>query len=193
MNSVFKVVWNSATQTWTAVSELSRKKSKSTSNNKISLNNSPTSKFIKISTITTLLGLLTLPISNVYAASYAGGNGQGGNRSIAILEGSFAAGQDSVAIGYRARVENAGGIAIGSESTANGEIEAAAIGRKATATGMGSLALGRETRANGRNATAVGAGASAETNNTAIGVVSQAMALASNTVAKYSGIANNET
>ena len=206
MNNIFKVIWNHATQTWTAVGELASAKGKS--------------KSVKLAAISTALLMAATGVEAANVVSKAGELGQlsiatdkvtnqffGNDRykaetglsqnvagatvnaydGIAIGNGAVSGspsgtgGNGHVAIGLMAQA-NAGG--------ANGQNAAVALGAYSLATGQGgtaigahsiadalnSTALGKVARANGDGSTAVGTSTKAEWQGTALGNTAQALA-----------------
>ena len=205
MNNIFKVIWNHATQTWTAVGELASAKGKS--------------KSIKLAAISTAL---LVAASGVEAANVVSTAGELGQLSIATdkvtnqffgndrykaetglsanVAGATVNAYDGIAIGNGAvsGAPGAGGnahVAIGlmahaSAGGANGQNAAVALGAYSLATGQGgtaigahsiadalnSTALGKVARANGDGSTAVGTSTRAEWQGTALGNTAQALA-----------------
>ncbi len=183
MNKIFRVIYNRATQSWVAVSELTKahKKQSSSSAKKSAVKFS--GNFIKSSAI----ALSLLSGSAAYAAETAangliqinsskGMTTATGSDSIAIGKDSKAAGNnDSLAIGHSAQATgNDGALAIGRESKAAGN-NGIALGRKAETTANDSMALGFQAKASGDSGIALGNQAKAENKNTvAIGRESKA-------------------
>lgn len=205
MNNIFKVIWNHATQTWTAVGELASAKGKS--------------KSIKLAAISTAL---LVAASGVEAANVVSTAGELGQLSIATdkvtnqffgndrykaetklsknVAGATVNAYDGIAIGNGAvsGAPGAGGnahVAIGlmahaSAGGANGQNAAVALGAYSLATGQGgtaigahsiadalnSTALGKVARANGDGSTAVGTSTRADWQGTALGNTAQALA-----------------
>ena len=124
MNNIFKVIWNHATQTWTAVGELASAKGKS--------------KSIKLAAISTaLLG----SISGVQAATYTEAG------SLISMSADLAAGTTAIPAGEQAKATGKDSIAVGKKATAgeNGNVEGAtAIGHGANAETNDSLAIGSD-------------------------------------------------
>lgn len=206
MNNIFKVIWNHATQAWTAVGELASAKGKS--------------KSVKLVVISTaLLGVAT----GVEAAEVISTAGKLGQLSIATdkvtnqffgndrykaetglsanVAGATVNAYDGIAIGNGAVSGSPSGtggnghVAIGlmaqaSAGGANGQNAAVALGAYSLATGQGgtaigahsvadalnSTALGKVARANGDGSTAVGTSTKAEWQGTALGNTAQALA-----------------
>ena len=153
MNKVFKVIWNHATQSFVAVSELTKahKKVKSSQDKRLSI-----STILK----TSLLASVTLIGA--------------GNAMAAIPEGTAAT--DGVAIGTSSKASATGGIALGKNSTTaanygiaiginssvegNGQSIAIGGGREsfegAKALGDQSIAIGGNTKAKGHSSIAIG-------------------------------------
>ena len=122
MNNIFKVIWNHATQTWTAVGELASAKGKS--------------KSIKLAAISTaLLG----SVSGVQAATYTEAG------SLISMSADSAAGTTAIPTGEQAKAIGKDSIAVGKKAVAGkiGNIErATAIGYEANAESNDSLAVG---------------------------------------------------
>ena len=206
MNNIFKVIWNHATQTWTAVGELASVKGKS--------------KSVKLAAISTAL---LVAASGVEAANVVSKAGELGQLSIATdkvtnqffgndrykaetklsknVAGATVNAYDGIAIGNGAVSGSPSGtggnghVAIGlmaqaSAGGANGQNAAVALGAYSLATGQGgtaigahsiadalnSTALGKVARANGDGSTAVGTSTRAEWQGTALGNTAQALA-----------------
>ena len=206
MNNIFKVIWNHATQTWTAVGELASAKGKS--------------KSVKLAAISTAL---LVAASGVEAANVESKAGELGQLSIATdkvtnqffgndryktetglsknVAGATVNAYDGIAIGNGAVSGSPSGtggnghVAIGlmaqaSAGGANGQNAAVALGAYSLATGQGgtaigahsiadalnSTALGKVARANGDGSTAVGTSTKAEWQGTALGNTAQALA-----------------
>ena len=221
MNNIFKVIWNHATQTWTAVGELASAKGKS--------------KSVKLVAISTALFS-----TGVYAAQQAAGGlisisnsgdastvaNASGENAIAVGRESESETNNSVAIGSRAVVlkaqnglRNANGIAIGTQARVEPKPDstivttavndAMAIGTRALATGPNSIVIGQDASSvrnqqaaanyqSGENTVAIGKNASADWNNSiAIGLnaktnVGDSIAIGSNAIALTKhGFANN--
>lgn len=206
MNNIFKVIWNHATQTWTAVGELASAKGKS--------------KSVKLAAISTAL---LMAATGVEAASVVSEAGERGQLSIATdkvtnqffgndrykaetklstnVVGATVNAYDGIAIGNGAVSGSPSGtggnghVAIGlmaqaSAGGANGQNAAVALGAYSLATGQGgtaigahsiadglnSTALGKIAKANNDGATAVGTNTTAEWQGTALGNTAQALA-----------------
>ena len=206
MNNIFKVIWNHATQTWTAVGELASAKGKS--------------KSVKLAAISTAL---LVAASGVEAANVVSKAGELGQLSIATdkvtnqffgndrykaetglsqnVAGATVNAYDGIAIGNGAVSGSPSGtggnghVAIGlmaqaSAGGANGQNAAVALGAYSLATGQGgtaigahsiadglnSTALGKIAKANNDGATAVGTNTTAEWQGTALGNTAQALA-----------------
>ena len=122
MNNIFKVIWNHATQTWTAVGELASAKGKS--------------KSIKLAAISTaLLGSAT----GVQAATYTEAG------SLISMSADLAAGTTAIPTNEQAKATGKDSIAVGKKAVAgeNGNVKGAtAIGHEANAETNDSLAIG---------------------------------------------------
>ena len=181
MNNIFKVIWNHATQTWTAVGELASAKGKS--------------KSVKLAVISTALlavagganaeeGVVIGPnngsvsfsgrgdkpahayavdgiaIGNSAQAGQSSTEGDAGNAHIAIglnakaSGGGAAASQAAIALGYNSKAEGPADVAIGTSAYAKG-IDSVALGNGAAANSDGAVGLGHASKAEW-NATAVG-------------------------------------
>ena len=200
MNNIFKVIWNHATQTWTAVGELASAKGKS--------------KSVKLAAISTAL---LMAASGVEAANVVSKAGELGQLSIATdkvtnqffgndrykaetklsknVAGATVNAYDGIAIGNGAvsGAPGAGGnahVAIGlmahaSAGGANGQNAAVALGAYSLATGQGGTAIGAHSIADGLNSTALGKVAKANNDgSTAVGT---------NTRAEWQGTALGNT
>lgn len=206
MNNIFKVIWNHATQTWTAVGELASAKGKS--------------KSVKLAAISTALLVAATGVEAANVESKAGELGQlsiatdkvtnqfyGNDRYKAEtglsqnVAGATVNAYDGIAIGNGAVSGSSSGtggnghVAIGlmaqaSAGGANGQNAAVALGAYSLATGQGgtaigahsiadglnSTALGKIAKANNDGATAVGTNTTAEWQGTALGNTAQALA-----------------
>ncbi|WP_118846294.1 YadA-like family protein [Haemophilus haemolyticus] len=209
MNNIFKVIWNHATQTWTAVGELASAKGKS--------------KSIKLAAISTALlvvsgvaqaekevvqkasnsGGLTISVVDKSKAGTAVANsvdgiaignnahanqetGSVGNGHIAIGLNALATGNgspsSSVALGANSKSTNQGSVAVGNASSAT-EAGTVAVGNSASATGKGSVGVGFSSVSSGFNSTAVGDGSKAASNfTTSLGSKSSAEGWSATTV-----------
>ena len=159
MNKVFKVIWNHATQSFVAVSELTKahKKVKSSQDKRLSI-----STILK----TSLLASVTLIGAGNAMAAIPEGTAATDGIAIGTLS---SASKWSVAVGTRAKVTGGiTGVAIGQDATARPNY-AIAIGANSTTSGIGqSIAIG--------GAGAAGSGASA--------LGDQSIAIGGNTKAK---------
>lgn len=168
MNKIFRVIYSQATQSWVAVSELTKAhKKQSSSSAKKSVSGS-SANLIKSSAI----ALSLLSGSAAYAADAASGLIQ-----INSTKGTTAAatGSDSIAIGKDSKATGNDGIALGNQAKAENK-NTVAIGRESKASGESSIALGYQANADKQFTVAIGAGASSKHNNAvAIGKASQAL------------------
>ncbi|WP_424409307.1 ESPR-type extended signal peptide-containing protein [Pasteurella sp. PK-2025] len=166
MNKIFKVIWNHATQTWIAVSELTKSHGKT--NSQTDKRQSPKVIFLGISITGALL--FTMPALANNTEVVAGGTGT----PCKFDHNDLACGNDGTkAGGARGNSGNKGNIAIGvntvaqSVSTANAVAGNIAIGYNVSAIGNASLAIGistgnyggSKTVAAGSNSYAIGHGA----------------------------------
>ena len=143
MNHIYKVIWNTITQTWVAVSELSRVKGKTKSSKTLS------SVVLAVVSAGAIVG-------GAEAAMFAGqGDGisiqsQERNEKVAKAEGVT-----TIAIGYDVSSKGTSALAIGMQTHATGE-KTVAIGHLATATGSESAAFGVNATAAGNGDIALG-------------------------------------
>ena len=173
MNHIYKVIWNTITQTWVAVSELSRAKGKTKSSKTLSA--------------VVLAAVSAGAIVGDAEAAYTVGVGKG--IAISLKGGALPADAKkewSIAIGNNASAENGYDIAIGGHSHAKskdtrgaeGELlegAAIAIGKETKAIGQGTIAIGRKTLAEGEDGSAYGSQANAHgARSTALGYVASA-------------------
>ena len=147
MNKVFKVIWNHATQTWTAVSELGHAKGKTKSK--------------KIVKLTALAGAVLSVVGTAQAAVDVDSS------SITIASNNPTAneatkGKQNINIGTGANTyRNANGkvshdaIAIGSNATGTGDA-AVAIGLEASATEQNGVAIGHKAKNTSQSSVAIG-------------------------------------
>ena len=173
MNHIYKVIWNTITQTWVAVSELSRAKGKTKSSKTLSA--------------VVLAAVSAGAIVGGAEAAYIAGVGNG--IAISLKGGAFPADAKdrwSIAIGTNASAEKGYDIAIGGHSHAKSqdtrdaqgkllEGAAIAIGKETKATGQGTIAIGRKTLAEGEYGSAYGSQANAHgERSTALGYIASA-------------------
>ena len=201
MNNIFKVIWNHATQTWTAVGELASAKGKS--------------KSVKLAAISTALLMAATGVEAANVESKAGELGQlsiatdkvtnqfyGNDRYKAEtglsqnVAGATVNAYDGIAIGNGAVSGSPSGtggnghVAIGlmaqaSAGGANGQNAAVALGAYSLATGQGGTAIGAHSIADGLNSTALGKIAKANNDG--------ATAVGTNTTAEWQGTALGNT
>ena len=192
MNNIFKVIWNHATQTWTAVGELASAKGKS--------------KSVKLAVISTALLVAATGVEAANVVSKADERGQLsiatdkvtnqffgnarykaetgltknvpgatvnaydgiaiGNGAVSGAAGSTTGGNAHVAIGLMAHASGGG---------ANGDNAAVALGAYSLATGQGGTAIGAHSVADALNSTALGKVAKANGDgSTAVGTSTRA-------------------
>ena len=157
MNNIFKVIWNHATQTWVAVSELSKSHGKS--------KNRATRKLAAVATVSLLaVGVVNaepyFSVNSTDQSADSNYDGKGAiyvdptdstknsNNAIAAGPSASAKGKSSVALGYKANAGQDGAVAVGSNTEAtNAGVAlgdtAKSIGKNAAALGWGSHAIGR--------------------------------------------------
>ncbi|SQF84192.1 YadA-like family protein [Neisseria cinerea] len=156
MNKVFRVIWSQATQSWVAVSELTKAHKKQSSSNKQKSADGFSGKVIKYSAI----ALSLLSSHSVYAASAGNTAGEGQNTSVAWGASSNASGNNAVALGRKAQATGDSAIAVGIDAQASGNLSEA-IGVTSKATGEKSVAIGYQGKATGKETVAIGNNANA--------------------------------
>ena len=220
MNNIFKVIWNHATQTWTAVGELASAKGKS--------------KSVKLAAISTALlavvaggvqaaeevvtkaedrGGLAIGTTTVSAQFYGNADYTAKTGLSKNVVGAKVNAYDGIAIGNGALSGSNSGtagnahVAIGLMSqatgnTANGKVgdganaqnAAVALGAYSLATGQGGTAIGAHAVASDLNSTALGKIAHANgASSTAVGQQSQAVQRATATGAESKALAPHST
>lgn len=168
MNKIFRVIYSQATQSWVAVSELTKAHKKQSSSNAQKSAVTFSGNFIKSSAI----ALSLLSGHSAYAAEAADHLIQINSTGTATATGS-----DSIAIGKDSKASgNNNSLAIGHSAQATGNDGALAIGGDSKASGKSNIALGYLAKADKDFAVAIGRGASAQqfNNAVAIGANSQA-------------------
>ena len=185
MNKVFKVIWNHATQTWTAVSELGHAKGKTKSK-----------KIVKLTALAgAVIGSLAASQSAIAATDLRTNDAvniapdnvpsaQAGRHAVSIGPAASAKHQDAIAIGHSATANWTNTISIGKDTVSTKD-HAVAIGTNANASGIQAVTVGSYARTDanssialGQNATVSGTGSTA-----AVAVGFLANASAANTVA----------
>ncbi|WP_141668152.1 ESPR-type extended signal peptide-containing protein, partial [Aggregatibacter aphrophilus] len=194
MNKVFRVVWHHATQSWIAVSELSRQKGKTAASADERADVS--SKGILASTVATALLVLgsAMP-GTVMAAPFRASDVKPSNEHFVSVAASHRDADITQEANYNNNAAKApGSVAIGSGASVafedkNGEgygaREGIAIGQNATVklvgavcsdctpedpSSEGSIAIGRDSVSGGRGATSIGLGANSEAHGVSIGI-----------------------
>ena len=167
MNKVFKVIWNHATQSFVAVSELTKahKKVKSSQDKRLSI-----STILKTSLISSIAiigvgnAIAAIPEGTAETDGIAIGTSSSASRwSVAVgTRAKVTGGITGVAIGQDATARPNYAIAIGANSTTAGIGQSIAIGgagaagNGASALGDQSIAIGGNTKANGNSSIAIG-------------------------------------
>lgn len=134
MNKAFKVIWNHATQSWTAVSEIARSKGKT--------------KSVKTAKTALATAVAVAAVSTISTQAL-------GAVAIGTMSGTTPAQGTAVASGWHA-------IAIGEASTATAS-RSTAIGHNAKSTGAHAIAIGTNANVTNQNAIAIGQDAKVET------------------------------
>ncbi|UTO04614.1 YadA-like family protein [Moraxella sp. FZLJ2107] len=165
MNKAFKVIWNHATQSWTAVSEIARAKgkTKSVKTAKTAVAVAVTAGSAMMSSQAMAAAAANTPISisgnDIYIATDADGNTAFGKNAYATNPANTDA-TLSLAIGANANASGNATTAVGQSSLATGDWSMA-IGIGATATGSNDIAIGEGAKTSARYAVAIGKGANA--------------------------------
>ncbi len=170
MNKIFRVIYSQATQSWVAVSELTKAHKKQSSSSAKKSASGSSANLIKSSAIA--LSLLS------GSAAYAAETAASGLIQINSSKGMAAAtGSDSIAIGKDSKAAgNNDSLAIGHSAQATGNDGALAIGRDSKASGKSNIALGYQAQADKDFAVAIGRGASAQQYNNAVAIGANAQA-----------------
>ncbi|HGO5824485.1 TPA: YadA-like family protein [Mannheimia haemolytica] len=174
MNKIYKVIWNTATQGWVAVSELGKAHKKSKS--KVDLRLKPASLMLLSALGGTVLGQQALAataiangkisytnsdstqVSQTYANARKTGSIAIGDANSTANDGNVtcATMAASIAIGMGAKAVATAPIGDASGKGLDSYSQAVAIGRNAWAKGDQSVALGADTRALGHSSIAIG-------------------------------------
>ena len=165
MNKIFRIVWSQATQSWVAVSELTKAHKKQSSSNAQKSAVKFSGNFIKSSAI----ALTLLSGSAAYAADAASGLIQINSTGTATASGS-----ESIAVGKDSKATSDTAVAIGKDAEASGK-QSVALGNKAKATGENSYAIGWGSNASHPRSISIGYNSAARHNNS--------LALGYNTIA----------
>ena len=156
MNKVFRVIWSQATQSWVAVSELTKAHKKQSSSTAKKSASGSSANLIKSSAI----ALALLSGHSAYAATAGNTAGEGQNTSVAWGASSNASGNNAVALGRKAQATGDSAIAVGIDAQASGNLSEA-IGVTSKATGEKSVAIGYQGKATGKETVAIGNNANA--------------------------------
>lgn len=171
MNKIFRVIYSQATQSWVAVSELTKAHKKQSSSSAKKSASGSSANLIKSSAI----ALSLLSGSAAYAAAETAASGLiqiNSSKGMATATGS-----DSIAIGKDSKATgNKDSLAIGRSAQATGNDGALAIGGDSKASGKSNIALGYQAQADKDFAVAIGKGASAQKFNNAVAIGANAQA-----------------
>lgn len=170
MNKIFRVIYSQATQSWVAVSELTKAHKKQSSSSAKKSASGSSANLIKSSAI----ALALLSGHSAYAVETAAS----GLIQINSTKGTTTAtGSDSIAIGKDSKASgNNNSLAIGHSAQATGNDGALAIGGDSKASGKSNIALGYQAQADKDFAVAIGKGASAQKFNNAVAIGANAQA-----------------
>ena len=117
MNNIFKVIWNHATQTWTAVGELASAKGKSKSIKLAAISTALLSSATGVQAATAADNLIAMSVEPTLQTPEANATGK---NSIAVGVKAKAGGnsniEKAIAVGYKAEAQTNYSIAIGSEA-----------------------------------------------------------------------------
>lgn len=171
MNKIFRVIYSQATQSWVAVSELTKAHKKQSSSSAKKSASGSSANLIKSSAI----ALSLLSGSAAYAAAETAASGLIQINSTKGM--ATATGSDSIAIGKDSKaMGNNNSLAIGYRAQATGNDGALAIGGDSKASGKSNIALGYQAQADKNFAVAIGSGASAQQYNNAVAIGANAQA-----------------
>ena len=141
MNKIFRIVWSQATQSWVAVSELTKAHKKQSSSNSLKAVVGTTAVLLSINTAQAAVAIGETTANNTFTQSSAQATG---DNAVAIGKGSKATAVSAVALGEAANANQARAIAIGKGATI--------IGDKAQDT----IAIGTDTKVQGHNSIVIG-------------------------------------
>ena len=161
MNKVFKVIWNHATQTWTAVSELGHAKGKTKSKKIVKLTalaGAVIGSLAVSQTATAATDLSTNDAVNISPNNVP--NPTAGREAVAVGPNAIASQQHSIAIGRNATANWTNTISIGKDTVANQD-HALAIATEAKASGVQSIAIGSYSNASADSVVSIGQNSSA--------------------------------
>ena len=161
MNKVFKVIWNHATQTWTAVSELGHAKGKTKSKKIVKLTalaGAVIGSLAVSQTATAASDLTTNDAVNISPNNVP--NPTAGRHAVAVGAKASALKQDSIAIGTNSTANWTNTISIGKDTVANQD-HALAIATEAKASGVQSIAIGSYSNASADSVVSIGQNSSA--------------------------------
>ena len=201
MNKVFKVIWNHATQTWTAVSELGHAKGKTKSKKIVKLTAlagavigvmgtaqaavEVGSSSITIKSDNPTANEATVGKRNINIGTGANTFRKNGNEvsydAIAIGSNATGTGDASVAIGNASSAPTQASIAVGNGATAL-KTESIAIGKGATSNNDLDIAIGRDAKSKGGQTVSLGSDAKTD-GQAAVAIGRQANATANAAVA----------
>ncbi len=177
MNKIFRVIYSQATQSWVAVSELTKAHKKQSSSSAKKSASGSSANLIKSSAIALALlsghsayavetaanGLIQINSTGMATATGSdsiaigrNSTADGKNSSIALGSDSKASGESNIALGYLAKADKNFAVAIGRGASAQQYNNAVAIGANSQANGATSLALGMESKTTGHDSYAIG-------------------------------------
>ena len=140
MNKIFRIVWSQATQSWVAVSELTKAHKKQSSSNSLKAVVGTAAVLLSINTAQAVVAIGETTVNNTFTQSSAQATG---DNAVAIGKGSKATAGSAVALGEAANANQARAIAIGKGATIIGD-------------GQDTIAIGTDTKAQGHNSIVIG-------------------------------------
>ena len=147
MNKIFRVVWNQATQSWVAVSELTKAHKKQSSSNSLKAVVGTAAVLLSINTAQAAVAIGETTANNTFTQSSAQATG---NNAVAIGQNSKATKDDTIALGTNSKSTNTYTVALGRNTEAAGQ-RSMAFGNEAKATANDTIAFGSSSEAKKNN------------------------------------------
>ena len=152
MNKIFRVVWNQATQSWVAVSELTKAHKKQSSSNSLKAVVGTAAVLLSINTAQAAVAIGETTANNTFTQSSAQATG---NNAVAIGQNSKATKDDTIALGTNSKSTNTYTVALGRNTDAAGQ-RSMAFGNEAKATANDTIAFGSSSEAKKNNDIIIG-------------------------------------
>ena len=152
MNKIFRVVWNQATQSWVAVSELTKAHKKQSSSNSLKAVVGTAAVLLSINTAQAAVAIGETTANNTFTQSSAQATG---NNAVAIGQNSKATKDDTIALGTNSKSTNTYTVALGRNTEAAGQ-RSMAFGNEAKATANDTIAFGSSSEAKKNNDIIIG-------------------------------------